>query len=490
MRKRGIAFKIFGITSALLIISALILYLTLFFLLPNYYYKYKEANVSSRVQSLIESLHAVNAEEAADLLIQFEFANNVRVVLRDSEGEVAYPGSPGSMDPAYLDELMRGPKPPGADPFRPDGPFRPGGHGSKDGGMTNFISLEETVRFADQAGDYKLSVYSPVQPIDEASQVILMFLPYMSIVILGIAMIGAAIYSKLLSKPLIHLNQVASKMAQLDFSLPSTIRSKDELGELSSNLNILAGNLQTSMSELKQANEKLRDDIQKEREQEQKRREFVATISHELKTPITAVSGQLEGMLHQIGSYKDRDKYLQQSYEIMKEMEKLVHEILNISELESFDFKPRIGKVHLSALIQRSLDQFLYFRDIKQLEFDIDIEPDLYIQADEKLISRAVANLLSNAVKYSGDGQTVGVSLRRNGRDGLLLSILNTGAHIELSQLERIFEPFYRVEKSRNRKTGGSGLGLYIVQKILDMHGLRYHIRNVPEGVRFDIHFM
>ncbi|MDG0875657.1 hypothetical protein L5D93_25840 [Paenibacillus thiaminolyticus] len=116
MRKRGIAFKIFGITSALLIISALILYLTLFFLLPNYYYKYKEANVSSKVQSLIESLYAVNAEEAADLLLQFEFANNVRVVLRDPAGEAAYPGSPGSMDPAYLDELMRGPKPPGADP--------------------------------------------------------------------------------------------------------------------------------------------------------------------------------------------------------------------------------------------------------------------------------------------------------------------------------------------------------------------------------------
>ncbi|WGU95809.1 HAMP domain-containing sensor histidine kinase [Paenibacillus dendritiformis] len=488
MRKRGIAFKIFGITSALLIVSALILYLTLFFLLPNYYYKYKETNVSSKVQSLIESLDAANAEEAANLLIQFEFANNVRVVLRDPAGEVAYPASPGSMDPAYIDELMRGPKPPGADPFRPDAPFRPGEHGGKDGG--NFISLEETVQFADQAGDYKLFVYSPVQPIDEASQVILMFLPYMSIVILGIAMIGAAIYSKLLSKPLIHLNQVASQMAQLDFTVPSTIRSKDELGELSSNLNILAGNLQSSMSELKQANEKLRDDIQKEREQEQKRREFVATISHELKTPITAVSGQLEGMLHQIGSYKDRDKYLQQSYEIMKEMEKLVHEILNISELESFDFKPRIGKVHLSALIQRSLDQFLYFRDIKQLEFDIDIEPDLYIQADEKLISRAVANLLSNAVKYSGDGETVCVSLRRHGANGSLLSILNTGAQIEPSQLERIFEPFYRVEKSRNRKTGGSGLGLYIVQKILDMHGLRYQIRNVPEGVRFDIQFM
>ncbi|MBG9794942.1 histidine kinase [Paenibacillus dendritiformis] len=488
MRKRGIAFKIFGITSALLIVSALILYLTLFFLLPSYYYKYKEANVSSKVQSLIGSLDAVNANEAANLLLQFEFANNVRVVLRDPAGEVVYPANPASMDPAFIDELMRGPKPPGAAPFRPDGPLRPGEHGGKDGG--NFISLEETVQFADQAGDYKLSVYSPVQPIDEASQVILMFLPYMSIVILGIAMIGAAIYSKLLSKPLIHLNQVASKMAQLDFTLPSTIHSNDELGELSSNLNILAGNLQTSMSELKQANEKLRDDILKEREQEQKRREFVATISHELKTPITAVSGQLEGMLHQIGSYKDRDKYLQQSYEIMKEMEKLVHEILNISELESFDFKPRIGKVHLSALIQRSLDQFLYFRDIKQLEFDIDIEPNLYIQADEKLISRAVANLLSNAVKYSGDGETVGVSLRRSGRDGLLLSILNTGAHIEPSQLERIFEPFYRVEKSRNRKTGGSGLGLYIVQKILDMHGLRYHIRNVSEGVRFDIHFM
>ncbi|MDQ0175517.1 sensor histidine kinase [Bacillus chungangensis] len=488
MIKKGIAFKIFCITSALLIVSALILYLTLYFLLPHYYYKYKEANLHDKVQTLIKDGADEDLENAATFLTEFEFTNNVRVVMRNHEGEMIYPSHSTPMDRAFIDEMMPVPKPPGGAPFQPDGPERQEEPANNESNRLDFISITETIQFADQSSEYMLFVYSPVQPIDEASKVILMFLPYMSIVIIVIAMIGAWIYSKLLSKPLIHLNQIARKMAKLNFSIQSNIRSKDELGELSDNLNILAGNLQKSMSELKQANKQLKDDIQKEREQEAKRREFIATISHELKTPITAVSGQLEGMIYEVGTYKDRDKYLQQSYEIMREMEKLVHEILNISQLESFDFKPQIQNVNLSSVIHHHLETFLYFRDIKNLEFIIDVEPNLYVQADEKLISRAIANILSNAVKYSGERETVSISLQQINRVKLL-QILNTGAHIDPSQLEQIFQPFYRVEKSRNRKTGGSGLGLYIVKKILDMHKLQYAIRNVPEGVLFEIYF-
>ncbi|MBW7461998.1 HAMP domain-containing protein, partial [Paenibacillus sepulcri] len=134
------------------------------------------------------------------------------------------------------------------------------------------------------AESFTLSVNAPLQPIDEASEVILRFLPYMLIAILLIAVGGAALYSRLIARPLLGLNNVARRLAKLDFSAAANpLKSGDEIGELSQSLSKLASNLRSTMAELQEANAQLKDDIEQEREQEKKRREFVATISHELK---------------------------------------------------------------------------------------------------------------------------------------------------------------------------------------------------------------
>ncbi|RXJ00700.1 HAMP domain-containing protein [Anaerobacillus alkaliphilus] len=478
MKKKGITLKIFYITSALLVVSALIIYLTLYFLLPNFYYSYKKSTLIEGVTSLVEVIEESPLEEVEYHLNEFVETYNVRLIIQNqfgyviyfpmdrfiredpSRGRVQFPGR-SQLDRRILEDMWQNP---------------------------NMITLSQPINLQEDPQQYVLTVAAPLQPIDEASKVILMFFPYMLIIIAIISVIGAYFYSNLISKPLLKLNNIAKKMAHLDFSSKSPITTNDELGELSKSLNTLSVNLQTNMDDLKQANNKLKNDIQIEREQEQKRREFIATISHELKTPLTAVSGQLEGMIYEIGSYKDRDKYLRQSYSILNEMEKLVLEILDVSQLESSYFTPNVQTINLSTLVQNAVIQTQYFLEQKQLKIRVSVEPNVSIIGDEKLIAKAIANIFSNAVKYTSTGECVDIQLFSRSNE-TVLKVLNSGAFIEEDQLNKVFEPFYRIEKSRNRKTGGSGLGLYIVKRILDMHKVIYSIENDPEGVLFTMIF-
>jgi two-component system, OmpR family, sensor histidine kinase VanS len=478
MKNKGVTLKIFYITSALLVVSALIIYVSLYFLLPNYYYNYKKDNLAVGVTQLVEKIETNPVEVGETLLNEFVETYNVRLMIQNEFGYLIF----FPMDRFLNDEIEKGRM------------HLPNRHNlsrrvlEENWHSPNVITISAPITFQNDPNEYILTASAPLQPIDEAAKVILMFFPYMLMIIGLISVIGAYFYSNLISKPLLELNKTAKKMADLDFSTDSRIDSNDELGELSSSLNKLSINLQENMNELKSANAQLKDDIQKERDQEQKRRDFIATISHELKTPLTAVSGQLEGMIYGVGSFKDRDKYLKQSYAILNEMEKLVYEILDVSQLESSYFTPNLQKINLSTLVSKTVESYQFLSEQKQLSFEISLEPNLFILGDEKLMAKALSNVISNALKYSLNGEKVKVNLAQYGT-AIQLTILNSGSYIEEDQLEKIFEPFYRIEKSRNRKTGGSGLGLYIVQKILVMHKVDYLISNVPEGVLFQMNF-
>ena len=118
------------------------------------------------------------------------------------------------------------------------------------------------------------------------------------------------------------------------------------------------------------------------------------------------------------------------------------------------------------------------------MELRLDIQPDFHYEGDGRLLEKVFSNVLSNAVVYSPVGATVIVSLQ----DGVF-SVENTGIHIANEDLKQIFTPFYRVDKSRNRNSGGSGLGLYITKTILDHHGIPHNMDNTEDGVRFTVFF-
>ena len=197
-----------------------------------------------------------------------------------------------------------------------------------------------------------------------------------------------------------------------------------------------------------------------ERKLEKERREFVATISHELKSPITIISGQLEGMIYNIGKYKDRDKYLKESYDVTQKMKELVQEILHLSERENGEFKYNFTYVRLSNVMNSVINELRYFIDEKNLKLQINIDENVIVFSDSKLIKKVITNIVKNAITYSPENEFIKINA------------------------------FYRVDKSRNRKTGGTGLGLYIVKTILDKHeNIDCNIESTKNSVIFKMKF-
>ncbi|MEJ9242933.1 ATP-binding protein, partial [Bacillus cereus] len=264
------------------------------------------------------------------------------------------------------------------------------------------------------------------------------------------------------------------------------VRSTDELGELSNSLNDMSINLQQAMFDLKKANEQLKNDIEKEREIETKRREFFAIVAHELKSPLTVMKGYLEGMIYNIGPYQNRDQYLKKNHQIIESMEQLVREILSVSKLEQHTFKLKVEKVNLSKLIGTITKDLEFFASQKNIEIIKEIDFGLAIYTDCALLEKACKNIVHNAVMYSPHNEKVYIKLSEDSKQSQIeMQIINTGVNIKDEEIQQIFKPFYRIEKSRNRNTGGNGLGLYIVKQILETLDIKYSIKNMEHSVQF-----
>ncbi|PSM02279.1 two-component sensor histidine kinase [Clostridium botulinum] len=439
-------------------------------LLPNYYHKYKKMTIENQLDSIVDNVPKLDINNIEEYLGQISFNNNANIVVTDEYGNVIY----------FTNVLQKGLV---TIPKKED--------------LSHFKNIEKTntrsvytsyrkIKFYNSEEKYNLYLTAPLQPVSEASKVLFLLIPYIGLVVILISVIGGLIYSKVISKPLISMNKVAKEMAKLDFTKKCTVKGEDEIGELSQSLNDLSNNLRISMEELQRANEQLLDDIAKEREIEKKRREFIATISHELKTPITILKGQIEGMLSNIGIYKDRDKYLKRNLEVLNDMEYMVKETLEISKLESQGFKPRKEQVSLSKIVEECIYNISFIAKRKNIFIDKNINEDLFVHGDSKLLKKVVNNIITNAINHSPESEKVYANLHEE-KDEIVLKVENTGIYIEENELKEIFKPFYRIEKSRNRKSGGSGLGLYIVKMILDAHNGKYSISNNEKGVEFKL---
>lgn len=480
--KKSITFKIFKITSVLLIISALCIYLILYFLLPSYYYKYKKSTIETGLNKLENTVSKLSINDAKYYFDEFNAKYTVSLTIQDSVGRLVYiPFNLIGMsmsDQGNVNNTSQF-----MSTFQTSSVFI---SGNNQHSSTYVISRQIT--FLNDTERYTMNVIVPLQPIDEASKVIFNLLPLIGLVVLIISVVGAFIYSKIITKPLLQINNASKDLAALDFEKSCEVNSDDEIGEIALSLNELASNLQHTMNELKNTNLKLLDDIEREREIERKRREFTATISHELKTPITIIKGQLEGMLGNIGAYKDRDKYMNRSLIVLQDMESMVREILEVSKLESHDFTPQYTEINLSYLVKTHLEKLSYLANEKDISLNSKIDEEVYVQADEKLIKKAISNVINNSIIHTARNEKVFINLWGE-KDEVVLTVENTGAHIDETEFKKLFNPFYRIEKSRNRSTGGSGLGLYIVKMILESHGIEYKMSNTELGVCFKIIF-
>ena len=360
------------------------------------------------------------------------------------------------------------------------------------GQITDYEKQEKTktyiASFTDSDSLYTLLLTRNTAKLTQAEEAIRRTLPVLCIVILLGSIISAFFYSWYMTAPIKKVSKLSKKMADMDFSGFCPVGRTDEIGVLSDSLNKLSRKLATTLSELQEANQKLQADIDMEKQLEKQRVEFFAAASHELKTPITIIKGQLQGMLYQVGRYKDRETYLAGSLEVTDNLEKMVQELLAISRLDTPGYTCKKCRLNLSKLI---VDRVTAFEDLfmqRDLTVEQSISPKITILGDMQLLQKVLDNLLGNAAAYSEAGNNIIVNLWKEA-DNVGLTIENTGAHIPDEDIPKLFEAFYRVDQSRNRQTGGTGLGLYIVKTILDLHGAEIKIANTVQGVIVSVQF-
>lgn len=348
-----------------------------------------------------------------------------------------------------------------------------------------------TVPFAFQDREETYTLHVSPRSMAVTNQVLMALwkvAPQLAVALLVFSTLCAWFYSRYITRPIVRLRGISQKMANMEFTWQCNETRPDEIGQLGRNLDAMSVRLSTALVELRAANEALQRDIDRERAMERQRTAFFSAASHELKTPVTILKGQLSGMLAGVNVYQDRDKYLARSLAVTNRMENLIQEMLTVSRMERAEVRLKRDPVDLSALVSQQAAMLTDLTEQRKQTVECSVLPDLMVWGDKVLLERAIANLLSNASVHSPEGARIQMGLTE-GETGPKLTVSNSGAAIPEPDLPHIFEAFYRVDSSRNRATGGSGLGLYLVSMILDRHGAVCHIENAAQGVLVTVEF-
>ena len=354
------------------------------------------------------------------------------------------------------------------------------GEATNEEGTTQTIS--SGVTFIDSNENYILSLSVSEGTVNQIMVTFLKITPAILLLIFLISIISAQIISRVITKPVIDISYISKKLTKLDMTWRCNTSRTDEIGILANNLDTMAKRLNETLNELTVANKQLQKDIEKEKEREKLQTEFFRAVSHELKTPLTIIKGELEGMICEVGEYKDKKKYLKHSLKVANEMENLIKEILSVAMMKDENFKLNMKNLNFTNIIKKAYRKYQGIAEDKGIEIITDIQDDYEFTGDERLLENAISNVVGNAVMYSPKKAKVFIDFKDK-----VMKIENTGIHIENEDLKQLFNPFFRVDKARGRNTGGSGLGLYIAKTIFDYHNISYKVENTARGVLFTI---
>jgi two-component system, OmpR family, sensor histidine kinase VanS len=348
--------------------------------------------------------------------------------------------------------------------------------------------------------------FTSMQSITEAVGVIEIFYKYFYMAAIAAIILLSLIYTKMITRPLKRINKVAMKMAHLDFNEKCAVSSEDEIGSLAQSLNFLSSKLQDALFSLQSANEKLRRDIHKERQLETMRKEFIADVSHELKTPITLIKGYAEGIKDDVFSKEEVEYSLDVIISESDKMSNLVKGMLELSSLESDNAVLNKELCNIGQIIESTIKKLKPSIEEKEINVHMDLLESIMIKGDAFKLEQVVTNFLTNAIRHTNfkgdiwitsnivyekalpminEEETEFNSNMKESKGKVLISFENSGSNIVEEDLEKIWHKFYKRDKSRNRSLGGTGLGLSIVKKIIELHEGLYGVRNTERGVMF-----
>lgn len=294
------------------------------------------------------------------------------------------------------------------------------------------------------------------------------------------------------TKPIKQLSLTAESMAQMNFDVKYESHDKGEIGMLGNSINKMSDNLEHYISDLKAANIELKKDIDKREEIDNMRKDFISNVSHELKTPIALIQGYAEGLRDGVSDDPESMQfYCDVIVDEAAKMNNMVKQLLTLNQLESgndpltierFDIAKHIGEIVKTNQIR--VQQ-------KNAALVYEYSEPVYVWADQFKIEEVITNYISNAINHvdsvDGEAAYIKVSLEYSGADNkkVRVHVFNTGRPIPEKDIDKIWDKFYKVDKARTRQYGGSGVGLSIVQAIMNSHGQSCGAENKDNGVDF-----
>lgn len=336
---------------------------------------------------------------------------------------------------------------------------------------------------------YVLYIRMPISPIKESVKISNTLLLMIGGVTLAVAGVVASFISKKFTNPILQLNDIANKMAKLDFSQKYRVTdTEDEINKLGRSINTMSDKLETTIKQLQKSNIELEKDIEEKSKIDDMRKQFISDVSHELKTPIALIQGYAEGLIENVSTDEESRKfYAEVILDETNKMDRLVKQLLELMKLEYGKKEFNNEKFDINELINEVIRKCEVMLQKNNIQVEFESKKPIYVWADEFYIEQVVTNYFTNAIKHTeeiGNNKKIKITVKQL-NDKMRITVFNTGKTIPEEDLTRIWGRFYKVDSSRNRQDGGTGIGLALVKAIMNNYQNEYGVNNKKDGVEF-----
>lgn len=311
------------------------------------------------------------------------------------------------------------------------------------------------------------------------------FTTFVGAVALGFGSVLMYFVTRRVTNPLLRLAVLSERMSELDFEAKYEGGHQDEIGVLGRSMNTLSDKLKETIGALQEANRQLQHDIEEKIQIDEMRKEFIANVSHELKTPIALIQGYAEGLTEGMAEdAESRDYYCEVIMDEAAKMNQMVKQLLTLSALEFGNDAPVWEQFDLAELIRDLLNSSRILIQQKGAQVIWEEEGPLPVKADEFKVEEVMTNYLNNAINHLDGEKIIRIQTERM-QSKVVVRVYNTGQPIPKEDIPNLWTKFYKVDKARTRAYGGSGIGLSIVKAIMDAHHQQCGVENKDGGVEF-----
>lgn len=485
MRMR-ISTKLFLVLLFTIALFAIFMYLFSALFLEKFYINSKEMQLYESLDTVKQIIKSED-EDYQTSLEALQFRKGISIVITDSSFNdvfsiTPFRSRPGGQDPPrnsiknpmseklFTDNLSK---------FTEAGTMvqRPRGH-SETESLNLFASIKSS---KDEV--YFAVVSVSFEAMKSSMEAAARFIQIVSVIVFIIGLFVIYYVSRKVTRPLVKINEVAGRMALLDFSYTIGNNSNDEIGDIGRSINTLSRELNQTLSELSETNEQLRKELVIREVRDASRKQFISDVSHELKTPIALIGGYAEGLKVNVNN-DDKEYYCDVIMDEAHKMSVLVLSLLDLSQIEGGYTHMAREVYSISDQLQNILSRYKIVFEDKGIVCIFDRKKEFIIDADSTRIEQVITNYINNAIDHVDEQKQLIINLSQ--RDGTCkVEVFNTGKNIPQELEGRIWDNFYKADASRSREFGGTGLGLAIVKAIVNAHGGLCGVDNLPNGVSF-----